>query len=221
MAVRDAVTYNLEEALAEEGCPVCRCLAAMTRRYLENLLYEFVNDPRTRDHLRASAGFCREHAWTLQQMGDPLAHSIIYADLLDGFCHELHKTTNASRRSIPVFHPEKAEPCPVCREETETEARYVVGLVKAMHKKAFRQKYQHGGYLCLPHFRTAYGLARGGEVQEFLTQVQLDSLSRLSDQLQEFIRKSDYRYAQELPGVERDAWIRAIQLWVGSLGYKS
>jgi hypothetical protein len=221
LAVKDTVTYNLEQALTEEGCPVCRCLATMTRRYLENLLYEFVNDPRTRDHLRASAGFCREHAWTLQQMGDPLAHSIIYADLLEGFSHELSKTTNVSRRSIPIFHLEKVEPCPVCREEKETEARYVAGLVTALHKKAFRQKYQQGGYLCLPHFRAAHERARRGEGQEFLIQVQLEALAQLRAQLQEFIRKSDYRYAQELPGVERDAWIRAIQLWVGSLGYKS
>ncbi|HBR34114.1 MAG TPA: hypothetical protein DD734_05745 [Firmicutes bacterium] len=220
MAVRDSVTYNLEQALTEEGCPVCRCLTTMTRRYLENLLYEFVNDPRTRDRLRASAGFCREHAWTLQQMGDPLAHSIIYADLIDGFCQELRKTTNASRRSIPIFHPEKAEACPVCREETETEERYVVGLVKALHQKAFRQKYRQGGSLCLPHFRAAYGRARDGEVQDLLVEVELDYLSHLSGELQEFIRKSDYRYAGELPGTERDAWIRAVQLWVGPLGFK-
>ena len=66
----------------------------------------------------------------------------------------------------------------------------------------------------------AYGRARDGEVQEFLIEVQLASLSQLSGELQEFIRKSDYRYAGEPPGDERDAWIRAVQLWVGALGLK-
>lgn len=215
MGASDPIVYNLEQALKEGCCPVCHCLAMATARSLTNFLYEFVNDPLTRDRLRTSGGFCRDHSWALQQLGDPLAHSIIYTDLIDGFCAELQERMAAPRNGRPSFPAEKEQTCPVCREESETEKRYVGGLVAAIHESAFREKYRELGYLCRPHFRAAYSQARDGEVRSFLAAVQLERLSQLSHELKEFIRKSDYRYAGELPGTERDAWIRAVRFWVG------
>lgn len=217
---KDPVAYNLEQALEEGSCPVCRCLAAATTRYLANLLYEFVNDPKTRDHLRAAGGFCREHSWALQQMGDPLAHSIIYADLIEGYLAALQQTGGILRRGSTSSVPEHERRCPVCREEEETENRYVTGLLAVLRDKAFREKYQTAGGLCLPHFQAVYDQARDGKIQAFLTQVQSERLSQLSSELKEFIRKSDYRFADELPGTERDAWIRAVRFWVGPLDNK-
>lgn len=213
MRTKDLIAYNLEQALGEGSCPVCRCLATATNRYLTNLLYEFVNDPRTRDQLRACGGFCREHAWVLQRMGDPLAHSIIYADLIDAFRADLHQTT-VTLRGLTA---EKVPVCPVCQEEAAMQKRYVGGLLGALHESDFREKYRELGCLCLPHFRAVYDQARNKGVRVFLGEVQSNRLSELSSELQEFIRKSDYRYAHELPGTERDAWIRAVRFWVGPL----
>lgn len=217
MKPKDFIAYNLEQALGDGRCPVCRCLALATERYLNNLLYEFVNDPRTRDQLRAAGGFCREHTWVLQRMGDPLAHSIIYADLIDAFCAELDQTAAAPRGGRPLLAADKQRVCAVCQEETAMEDRYVTGLLGALGDSAFREKYQQDGGLCLPHFRAAYARARRKEVQAFLVEVQRERLTHLSSELKEFIRKSDYRYAHELPGTERDAWIRAVRFWVGPL----
>jgi len=217
----DPIIYNLEQALSEGYCPVCRCLAMATARSLTNLLYEFVNDPMTRDRLRSSGGFCWDHSWALQQLGDPLAHSIIYADLIDGFCAELREKVASLRSGRFSFPAEKEQACPVCREESETQKRYVSGLLAAIHESAFREKYRKLGCLCRPHFRAAFSQARDGEVRSFLTEVQLERLSQLSCELQEFIRKSDYRYAGEPPGTERDAWIRAVRFWVGPFDLKS
>jgi len=38
-------------------------------------------------------------------------------------------------------------------------------------------------------------------------------------ELKEYRRKHDYRYAHEPYGPEKDVWIRAIHLFVGSRGY--
>lgn len=219
MRATDPIIYNLEQALAEGACPVCHCLATATTRSLTNLLYEFVNDPLTRDRLRASGGFCRDHSWALQQMGDPLAHSIIYADLIGGFCAGLQELA-ASRNGRSSFPAEMEQPCPVCREESETQKRYVEGLLAAVHESNFREKYRKQGFLCRPHFRAVYSQARSNEVRSFLAEVQLERLSHLNFELKEFIRKSDYRYAGELPGTERDAWIRAVRFWVGASDLK-
>ena len=220
MKPKDVIVYNLEQALEAGGCPLCRCLAEATKRYLTNLLYEFVNDPRTRDQLRAAGGFCREHSWVLQRMGDPLAHSIIYADLIDAFCTELDQNSGGPRGGHSLLRPEKAEAqriCAVCREEAAMEDRYVDGFCDALRSGDFRAKYRQAGCLCHPHFRKVYDRVRIKEEQTFLAEVQNAYLSRLSSELKEFIRKSDYRYAHELPGTERDAWIRAVRFWVGPL----
>lgn len=215
MKAKDVIVYNLELALEDSGCPLCHCLAKATKRYLANFLYESVNDPRIRDQLRAAGGFCREHAWVLQRMGDPLAHSIIYADLIDAFCAELDQTAGVKWGGPSRLAVDQERVCAVCREEAAMEDRYVDGLLGALRSGAFREKYRQTGCLCLPHFRKAYEPVRHKEAGAFLAEVQTAYLSRLSSELKEFIRKSDYRYAHELPGPERDAWIRAVRLWVG------
>ncbi|HEY8392401.1 MAG TPA: DUF6062 family protein [Capillibacterium sp.] len=220
MKAGDPVIYNLAEALSEGACPVCRCLAAATGRSLRNFLYEFVNDPSTRDRLRACGGFCREHARALQQLGDPLAHSIIYADLIDGLCAGLTEQA-AARNGHPAVPEEKEAACPVCREEKETQKRYLDGLLAAVRQSAFREEYRKQGFLCRPHFTAAYNLARDSETRSFLTAVQVERLSQLSGELKEFIRKSDYRFAGELPGSERDAWLRAVRFWTGGYDPKA
>ncbi|MBA2133077.1 DUF6062 family protein [Capillibacterium thermochitinicola] len=217
MKPKDVIVYNLEQALGASRCPLCHCLAAATKRYLANFLYESVNDPRIRDQLRAAGGFCREHSRVLQRMGDPLAHSIIYADLIEACCAELDQTAGDARKGHSLLRADKERACAVCQEEAAMADRYVDGLLGALRNSAFREKYRQEGCLCLPHFRQVYDRSRNNEERAFLVEVQTSYLSRLSGELKEFIRKSDYRYAHELPGTERDAWIRAVRFWVGPL----
>lgn len=75
--------YNLRDALAKPGCPICRLVSDAVAHYLETLLYENVNDPGIRADLRRSNGFCPHHAGLLRDHGDPLGHAIIYGDLID------------------------------------------------------------------------------------------------------------------------------------------
>jgi len=212
----DAIQYNLTQALTGPTCPVCRCLAEATRRFLDNLMYEFVNDNQTRDRLRATRGFCREHAWTLQKMGDPLGHSILYADLIDAYRQHLEKKGLLSKIKSTKFGQGKEEECLACREEREMERRYIFGLLRALNNGEFREAYRSSAGLCLPHYQLAEQQATDGDVRATLREVQIDRFAKLSAELKEFIRKSDYRNVDELPGEERDAWIRAVGLWVGS-----
>lgn len=216
MTNKDVIQYNLAEALAGATCPVCRCIAEATRRFLDNLMYEFVNDNQTRDRLRATKGFCREHAWTLQKMGDPLGHSILYADLVDSFRQHLEKKGLIGKHKSAAFLAGKEEHCLACREEREMERRYIFGLLRALNNGEFREAYRSSAGLCLPHYQLAERQATDGDLRATLREVQIDRMAKLSAELKEFIRKSDYRNVGEPPGEERDAWIRAVGLWVGS-----
>ncbi len=62
---RHIAFYELRDAFAQPGCPLCRLEARVAERYLDFLLWERVNDPDLRQNLRQARGFCRDHAWML------------------------------------------------------------------------------------------------------------------------------------------------------------
>jgi len=72
--------FRLVDACGQPGCPVCRCLVADARQYLERLLYEQVTDPVVRRQLYASWGFCNWHAWLVRETPDPAFGSAILSD---------------------------------------------------------------------------------------------------------------------------------------------
>jgi len=90
--------YEVLEALAEGGCPVCGLAERSVRQRLASLSYEQVNDPAVRDELRAAQGFCRRHAWQFLELGGTvLGAAIIYADILRSVRRRL-PTWRARRR---------------------------------------------------------------------------------------------------------------------------
>ena len=83
--------HQLSEACRKPGCPVCRLEGQRVERYLDQHFYENVNSPAWRDRVRASLGFCREHAWLAvdQRLGDPLGFSILYHDIVNSLLKQL------------------------------------------------------------------------------------------------------------------------------------
>ncbi len=99
-----STVYNLLEACREPNCPICRLEQQSVERYLDNQFYENVNSPRWRDGLRASLGFCHEHAWLGidKRLGDALGYTIIYRDVVNSVLTQLadsNSPATESRRS--------------------------------------------------------------------------------------------------------------------------
>jgi hypothetical protein len=69
--------FQLVEACARPGCPVCRCLREGTVRSLGALLYEQVTDPAIRSVLDASWGFC---AWRARMAAKPSRPGSLYRE---------------------------------------------------------------------------------------------------------------------------------------------
>ncbi len=57
--------FELEEALGQDGCAVCRLVSKTSHDYLDNLLYELVNDPAVQKGFRDSLGPCNRHAYEM------------------------------------------------------------------------------------------------------------------------------------------------------------
>jgi hypothetical protein len=84
--VVDFILLQLKLALREPGCPICRIMHEVERRFLLYVLYENVNDGTTRAHLVRSLGLCPRHAWDMQateqgRWNDGMGTGAIYEDL--------------------------------------------------------------------------------------------------------------------------------------------
>lgn len=204
-------------------------------RYLDNHFYESVNSPKWRDDLRASLGFCHEHAWlgVNRRLGDALGYSIIYHDIVNFTLKQLDtpkRVPNDSRRSIlqglsdsardlilktrAAISPRK--PCPVCVHRDHTGRTYVTAIMKEWSSAERTAALKESDGLCLPHLRLTLEHIRDSADSEMLIDIHREKWEGLRTELSEFIRKNDYQATKEGFGKEGDAWLRAIGMAVGN-----
>jgi uncharacterized protein DUF6062 len=232
-----SIVYNLLEACRAAGCPICRLEQKSVERYLDHQFYENVNAPAWRDRLRASHGFCHEHAWlgVKQRLGDALGYSIIYRDIVNSILTQLSAHSSpapsVSRRTsllqqipeavrkmiekmLPALTPRKR--CPVCEHQDETTRSTLAVLVEELETPEMTDALQGSEGLCLPHLRLALERVKDLSACETLLAIQRGKLESLRSELEEFIRKNDYQAIQEGFGGEGDAWLRAVGMIAGS-----
>lgn len=230
------IAHKLLEACGEPGCPVCRLEQLGAERYLDSQFYENVNSPKWRDQLRASLGFCREHAWLAvdKRLGDPLGFSIVYRDLVNSVLRRFETGKSPARvarswtallRQLPeeartwiagalaAITPRKR--CPVCEHRDETTRNTLAALLEELKQPEMVTALQSSQGLCLPHLSQALEHVQDVSVCETLLGIQREKLAGLRQELDEFIRKNDYQFAAEGFGSERDAWLRALAMVVG------
>lgn len=236
-SVPNFMSHKLFEACREAGCPVCRLEQRAVERYLDNQFYENVNSPPWRDHLRASHGFCQEHAWlgVQQRLGDALGFSIIYHDIVNSLLHSLNEQSASARPSrrrtavlgkVPESLRERVERllkalaprkrCPACEHREQTTRNILSALVEDLPSTDMISALQASDGLCLPHLRQALAYVNKGSAYDTLITIHHAKLANLKNELAEFIRKNDYRVIKEGFGREGDAWLRAISMVAGS-----
>jgi hypothetical protein len=193
------------EACRQDGCPLCRVEHEADLRLLDRLFYELVIDLGVRVRLRASLGFCEEHARMAvdEIQGKALGLTIIYDDLLRAALEQLE-----ARKTI--LTPEKK--CLACENRAEMTGYVLAELSKHILEAPMQAALKDSQGLCLAHLRQSIEHVRGGEKRTVLITIQRGIMEKLRAELAEYIRKNDYRFAGEPFGPERDAWKRAIKM---------
>ncbi|MCS7221347.1 MAG: DUF6062 family protein [Anaerolineae bacterium] len=213
--------HDLLEALSQAGCPICRLGQQVAAQHLDRLLYESVNDPGVRERIRTARGLCHRHAWMMAAIrGGNLGIALIYRDVLDTVLQELGRETSDERRRLwPLSPSEGAEvagrlapqgPCPVCVHQEEMERIYLRELLRRLGDARLEPAFASSAGLCLPHLRQALAQAGDDEQRRSLLAAQRAIWQRLLAELNEFIRKNDYRFRHEGFGPEGDSWLRAL-----------
>lgn len=205
---RDMVWHELFDRMKEERCPICELIFDRIKRSMDGFLYEGINDPMLRDKICKSNGLCNYHAYMLMDMGDPLAHALIYHDLLERAMHYIQAPSIKQQAGIYQSHPD----CLFCRQAKESEDIYMKAFISAFGDEEFRTRYMDGGLLCVPHLE----LIKTERKQKNIEKIKEATLHKYEDfihQLSEIRRKNDYRFSGEpWSEQEKTAWKRAVSI---------
>ena len=218
--------FELEEALRQQGCALCRLVDRAGNSYLEYLLYDLVNDPDVQKEFRASLGLCGSHVQWMLEKGDGLAVAILYRAAVKELLGLLSQIPAAPRSQASVSKllgrptkvdpaiPEPGDGCMVCSAEGEAESRYLGVLLDGAHDGSLGGLLGGPGSVCVRHLSRASVLA-GGWLPPALVDTTREMFGNLEADLGRYVRHSDYRFRDEPWGKERDSWKRVVERMVG------
>ncbi|GIV15330.1 MAG: hypothetical protein KatS3mg022_0765 [Armatimonadota bacterium] len=189
----------MEEALQEGECALCWLAHQHLLRQVDTLLSEHVNDPQWRQSLREGNGFCAYHAELVLSRASVLSLAIIAEDVL---AHT--SIAPATKRASVGWH------CQLCEAQVRDVAQMTKLLAELLHQAEWRTRYERSSGLCLPHLRQVLRSA-SPEVQKWIVANENHRWQILRAQLQEVIRKHDYRFQHEPWGEEVGSWRRAMR----------
>jgi len=223
MAEKDVLYHELLDALADDGCAICRLARKASDRYINALLYEGVVDVDLRQKLRDARGPCYVHAWRMAgRRGAVLGTAIVYRDVINTLAKELEapeKRSLLGGKNSLAQRLAATAPCPACSLEQDAVRRAIKTLLKHVSDANIAESYVAAGGLCLPHFTETLvqaGAHASGTASRSLSDWQAAAFRRLRDELDELIRKHDYRFSSEaITEQEAVAWTRAVAATVG------
>jgi hypothetical protein len=223
--------FDLLDACGIPGCPVCRLASEIEKNYLDANLYESVNDPDTQAALRRSKGYCHAHSWLLTKTSasPALGVAILYRQAAQEVLETLGSPKSAEspqadvrirRKPAGVFVDilgrlkPKAQ-CPACAHRDKMIEFILKTMLEALDRGDDRMQsaLAASGGLCLPHLRRTLEISKNQTASEFLRRQASEQLAALIVELNEFIRKHDYRFSGEGMGKEGDSW-RRILAWM-------
>jgi hypothetical protein len=225
--------FDLLEACVLPGCPVCRLEAKIVGNYLDVMLYENVNDPDTQAALCKSRGLCREHAWLLTEISSSpaLGIAILYRSVAREIRGELtreitpetgrpaagkiKKAPAGTNRMIRSLEPQGK--CPACDHRDKLVDFALNAMLEALDRgdERMRASLRKSQGICRPHLLRALTLAKTVQSSKELETAAAEKLDLLLHDLDEFIRKNDYRFTHEGFGAEGDSWRRILGWMTG------
>ncbi len=224
-------TIPVNEAFeAECECPLCSM-----KKKLESDAIEYTMGPSyMEDDIRIATsklGFCEKHLNQLYQNQNRLGLALMLKSHMDKTIQSVSKLSG-NKVNAPSLFRKKAEEsemvsyleqlessCFVCDKINNTFNRYVATIFHLYHTdNDFRTKFKSSKGFCASHYKILYKEAplnlNGTELTEFIAELNalfIENMKRVADDLDWFINKFDYRYANEPWKNSKDALPRSMQ----------
>jgi len=213
---------SIRVVLDADHCAICAAIARENETQMTKLFHEGETAPAIRRVLGRAGGLCNAHGWLAARTTSALGGiSIVYEELLEtliertaAFAEPSNVRGKRRRSDPPSLHPVAAN-CPVCDEDALIEDLCLSNLLGSFDDPDFISKYGDSFGICLPHLQMALDERADHANLAFLLHAEREKLGVLGAELQEFIRKHDYRYADEPKGREQTSWTRIVEKFVG------
>jgi hypothetical protein len=206
------------------------------RKELETNAIDFTMGPSyMEDDVRgetSSLGFCERHIELLYKNQNRLGLSLIIKSHMDRVIKDIERLSSSNTRiPTPSFFKKQGEnssivsyieglesSCYICEMINRTFERYIVTVFYLyQQEEAFRQKFRSCKGFCNTHYGILNKLApkhlSGEQLKDFIVEINslyLDNMKRVRGDLEWFIDKFDYRYANEPWKNSKDALQRSI-----------
>lgn len=206
---KDMVFYKLFDTMTDDNCPICTLINKKVCQALDSFLYESVNDTSIRKKISQSHGLCNYHSTMLKNMGDPLAHALLYEDLIQDVLHDMSIIKKSALKNFM-----KHDDCPFCSIAQTCEETYSQAFYSAMSQEEFSSQYKQHGMLCVVHLSTVLSAGEKCSSEKntnLILELTKAKYTQLTEYLKEIKIKNDYRFIGEewSPGA-KEAWKRAV-----------
>jgi len=224
---------DLRRACETGRCPLCVLREAAEEQYLWFFAHEGTNDGARLARLVPARGFCTRHGNLFaravhREYGDAMgvANSYHYVALrliddLEALHHALSQTAarmdvEKMRRLVRKYLQAK-EPCPACAAANQAEGRAISCLLEVLTdpltNEEWRDRLEKGGAFCWRHLLVLLERCEESTTTATIVQVQIAKWKLLETELEEYLRKRDYRFQHEPRGAEEESWKRALELF--------
>lgn len=230
----------LRAAFRREGCPMCAVILEHMQLIMDSWQYEGFTDVEHRHEVIRTQGFCPLHTWQLTQLHTSFQLALIYREVLTGVLETLERKRTAAtaspktvrtflerlraqrRLSSPVNTRPLFEQCYFCQARDRIEQRLIDTLIALLHFQEARASMSQSTGLCLLHFTQtrSQAEARDPEGLSHLLDCQSTCMRRVLGEVEELVRKHDYRFKDEPRGDEMTSWRRAAELCAGHPGVR-
>ncbi len=229
--------YKLESC----ECALCAIEKKSDDDFIAALFTEMVMDVRLNPQLVKDYDFCHEHFEKLYRYPDKcglavLTNRILYSkrENLKLAANSKTETKKSSFKGLfskdrPSSGKATIKQCLLCSRLDNTMDNYMETLVELWYKEdSFRNLYKNSKGLCLKHFNSILSLSdeliKNEELRNKFKAITLElqekNMERLQEELEWFISKFDYRFADQPWKTSKDALIRTIQKLIGNYNTK-
>lgn len=219
-------TLPLKEGFEKNcECAFCAMKEALEVKNIDYFLSPAYMEEEIRDETNRY-GFCNPHLKKLASSRNVLGVTLMMQSLLMTRRKEMEDTVSAVAKEKKAAKQEALwkvfdgalETCCICRRIGETMSRYAEAFFYLWKKeKDFRTMVFPGKGFCLEHFSALYQAAdiylsgaAAAEFKELLLAQEKAELSRVQEDIDWFIKKFDYRYANEPWKNAKDALPRTL-----------
>lgn len=208
---------------ADSECPICEFFQKEEKNRVEYSLGASMMEPDERVASNEQ-GYCVRHTQMMYDFGNKLSHALVLETRLKYLTEEINKYRKNIKKPKSVFLKEKkvseltqSDNCLICNRLSKIMNDFIANIFYLYKKENdFRNKFTSSKGFCLKHFEmlanSAYNHLNGQDGYEFiqtLCDIEEKNIIRITEDIEWFSKKFDYRYKDEDWKNSKDAVIRA------------